>query len=146
MTVLHPLRGIRRDSRGAAAVEFGILAPVFFAMLLGVLQVGLQMWNYNSLRSIAADTGRYTMVEYQKQNQITRDQIASKAIALAVNAPYEFNIDRLTYPDVQNPATDIAGMKKFTITLTYTPMGVIDFFGITSPTLSVTRPIYVSDS
>jgi hypothetical protein len=111
-----------------------------------VLQVGIQMWNYNSLRSIAADTGRYTMVEYQKQNALSTDQIASKAIALAVNAPYEFNIDRLGYPDVQNPATDITGMKKFTVTLTYTPMGVLDFFGITSPSLTVTRPIYVTET
>jgi hypothetical protein len=112
-------------------------------MLFGVLQAGIQMWCYNSLRSIAADTARYTMVEYQKQNQVTIDQIASKAVAIGVNSPYDFNIDAF-FPVVDNPASDIAGMTKFTLTMTYTPPSVLDFTGIRAPTLSISRPIYVS--
>jgi Flp pilus assembly protein TadG len=135
---------LKHDRCGAAIVEFAILAPTLFAMMFGVVQVGIQMWCYNSLRSIAADAGRYAMVEYQKQNQISTDQIASKALAIAVNDPYEFNTDRLTYPDVQNPASDIAGMTKFTITMVYSPMSVLDFIGVSAPTLTITRPIYVA--
>jgi Flp pilus assembly protein TadG len=141
-------RQMRSDCRGAAVLEFAILAPIFFAMLFGVVQVGLQMWSYNSLRSIAADTGRYTMVEYQKGNQLTPDQIESKAIALAVNSPYDFNIDHI---DISAPtaiaAGDsdyIAGMTGYRLTMSYTPPTVLDFTGISAPTLTVTRPIYVT--
>jgi hypothetical protein len=135
---------LKRDRSGAAAVEFAILAPIFFAMLFGVLQVGIEMWSYNSLRSIAADTGRYTMVEYQKQNQINDDQIRSKALAIAVNPPYEFDIDQFD-PAVTVPATDITGMKKFMLSFTYTPMSVLGFIGIPAPQLSIERPIYVPE-
>jgi Flp pilus assembly protein TadG len=133
------------DRRGAAIVEFAILAPLLFAMVFGVIQVGLQMWSYNSLRSIVADTARYTMVEYQKGNEITTDQIESKAIALAVNSPYNFNIDNIGTVEA-DPVTpsDVSGMTEYSLTMTYTPPTVLDFTGICAPTLSITRPIYVA--
>jgi Flp pilus assembly protein TadG len=126
-----------RDRSGAAIVEFAVLAPILFAMVFGVIQVGLQMWCYNSLRSIVADTARYTMVEYQKGNQITTDQIESKAIAVAVNSPYDFNIDRLGTVQA-DPVTE------FNLTVSYTPPTALDFTGIRAPTLTITRPIYVA--
>ncbi|MGZ3173552.1 MAG: TadE/TadG family type IV pilus assembly protein [Croceibacterium sp.] len=142
MTARRLLLNLGRDRRGAAIVEFAILAPLIFAMLFGALQAGIQMWCYNSLRSIAADTARYTMVEYQKQNQVSTDQIESKAVAIGVNAPYDFNIDQFN-PVVNTPASDISGMTKFTLTMTYTPPSILDFTGIKAPTLTITRPIYV---
>ena len=139
---------LRGDRRGAAIVEFAILAPLLFAMVFGVIQVGLQMWSYNSLRSIVADTARYTMVEYQKGNQLTPDQIENKAIAVAVNSPYDFNIDQINIsPPTSIAAGDsdyIAGMTGYSLTMSYTPPTVLDFTGITAPTLTVTRPIYVT--
>lgn len=147
MTTRRLLLNLGRDLRGAAIVEFAILAPLIFAMLFGALQAGIQMWCYNSLRSIAADTARYTMVEYQKQNQLSTGQIESKAVAIGVNSPYDFNIDRFNpAPVVDTPASDISGMTKFTLTMTYTPPSILDFTGIKAPTLTITRPIYVSAS
>lgn len=146
MTRRRPLTQLTDDRSGSAIIEFAILAPMIFAMLFGVIQVGLQMWSYNSLRSIVADTARYTMVEYQKSNQLTTDQIESKATAIAVNSPYDFNIDDIGTLDVTNPASDIAGMTEFQLTMSYTPPTVLDFTGIRAPTLTITRPIYVTSS
>ncbi len=146
MTMRRPLTQLTDDRSGSAIIEFAILAPMIFAMLFGVIQVGLQMWSYNSLRSIVADTARYTMVEYQKSNQLTTDQIESKATAIAVNSPYDFNIDDIGTLDVTNPASDIAGMTEFQLTMSYTPPTVLDFTGIRAPTLTITRPIYVTSS
>jgi Flp pilus assembly protein TadG len=140
------LTRLKDDRGGSAIIEFAILAPMIFAMLFGVIQVGLQMWSYNSLRSIVADTARYTMVEYQKSNQLTTDQIEAKAVAIAVNSPYDFNIDDIGTLDVTNPASDIAGMTEFQLTMSYTPPTVLDFTGIRAPTLTITRPIYVTSS
>jgi Flp pilus assembly protein TadG len=144
VTVRPFLVRLNQDRRGAAIVEFAILAPVLFAMVFGVIQVGIQMWCYNSLRSIVADTARYTMVEYQKGHQITTTDIESKAIAIAVNTPYDFNIDDLGTVQASNPASDISGMTEFTLRVDYTPPTVLDFTGIKAPTLTITRPIYVS--
>ena len=146
MTMRLLLTRLKDDRGGSAIIEFAILAPMIFAMLFGVIQVGLQMWSYNSLRSIVADTARYTMVEYQKSNQLTTDQIESKATAIAVNSPYDFNIDDIGTLEVTNPASDIAGMTEFQLTMSYTPPTVLDFTGIRAPTLTITRPIYVTSS
>jgi Flp pilus assembly protein TadG len=131
------------DRQGGPLVEFAILVPAIFGMLLGVIQVGVQMWNYNSMRAIAADTARYTVVEYQKANQITTSQIQTKAIAIAVNTPYSFNINNLTVT-AAHPSTDISGLTKYTISMTYTPPNVLGFIGVSAPTLTFNRPIYVS--
>lgn len=146
MSVRPLLVRLNQDRRGAAIVEFAILAPVLFAMVFGVIQVGVQMWCYNSLRSIIADTARYTMVEYQKGHQIATSDIESKAVAIAVNSPYDFNIDALGTVQAANPASDITGMTEFTLRMDYTPPTVLDFTGIRAPTLTITRPIYVTSS
>lgn len=144
MTMLRFIDRLKDDRSGSAIIEFAILAPMIFAMLFGVIQVGLQMWAYNSMRSIVADTVRYTVVEYQKGNTLSTSQIESKAIAIAVNSPYDFNIDDLGTVQASNPASDITGLTEFTLTISYTPPTVLDFTGIRAPTLTITRPIYVS--
>lgn len=132
-----------RDCKGAAVIEFAMVAPVIISLMFGVIQVGIQMWCYNSMRSIVADAVRYTMVEYQKQDNITPDQIRTKAIAIAVNSPYNFDIDKLGTVQVDTPASDIAGMTKYTLSMTYTPPTVLDFTGIKAPTITFVRPLYV---
>jgi len=138
------LSNLRRDRSGAVIVEFAIVAPFFLAMLCGVLQMGLVMWSYNSMRGIAADTARFAMIEFQKKkNALTESDIQDKAVAIAVNSPYGFAIDNFD-PHVTKPASDIAGMTKFQLTITYTPPTALDFTGITAPAMSITRAIYVA--
>ena len=66
------LRQLRGDTAGSAVVEFGILAPTIITLFLGVVQVGMWMQTYNALRSVAAESGRYVAVEYQKSNNISK--------------------------------------------------------------------------
>lgn len=132
-----------RNTQGAVLVEFAILAPVIFAMMFGVLQIGFHMFAYNAVRSIASDTARYTIIEYQKQDLLTTSQIEDKAEAYAVNAPYGLDADNLT-ATATKPVSDIAGTSKFMLTLTYVPQNMLGFFNIGSPTITVTRPVYVS--
>lgn len=137
------LRSLWRDMRGAALVEFALLAPTIFALMFGVLQVGFHMFAYNAVRSVASDTARYTIVEYQKQDLLTVTQIEDRAFAYAVNAPYGLDPDNLTAIATQ-PVSDIAGTTKFMLTITYVPANMLGFFNIGSPTITVTRPVYVA--
>ena len=93
------LLNLKRDPSGSAIVEFAVIAPVLLAMLFGVLQMGIVMWSYNSMRAIAADTARYTMIEYQKKDILSESQIEDKAVAIAVNSPYGFSIDHFDQSD-----------------------------------------------
>ena len=62
---------LARNQRGGAAVEFALLAPVFIALMMGVVEVGVYMQNYSAVRSLATDASRFTAVEYQKNNKIS---------------------------------------------------------------------------
>jgi Flp pilus assembly protein TadG len=41
---VSPRRSLRADQRGAAAVEFAMVGSIFFAVLLGILQVGYDLF------------------------------------------------------------------------------------------------------
>ncbi|KKB76720.1 hypothetical protein VW35_18410 [Devosia soli] len=47
-----------RDTRGATAVEFAILAPIFFAVLAAILQTALSFFAAQVLESAMNDTSR----------------------------------------------------------------------------------------
>ena len=44
----------QRDERGAAAVEFGLVALVFFTLLFGIIQFGLWFWAWEATAHAAA--------------------------------------------------------------------------------------------
>ncbi|WP_407166572.1 TadE/TadG family type IV pilus assembly protein [Bradyrhizobium sp. ORS 111] len=39
-----------RDHRGASALEFGLIAPLFFAFLFGIIEIGLLLWTQAGLQ------------------------------------------------------------------------------------------------
>ncbi len=143
MTPGRMMRTLRKDRTGGVLVEFAMLSPVIFALLFGVMQVGLQMFSYNALRAVATDTARYTFVEYQKSNRVTAEQIEDQARAIAVAPPYGLQFDNLTAA-VTTPTSTINGTTLLRLQLTYVPMNFLDFIGVGSPSISVTREIYVA--
>jgi len=56
-------RRLIRSQSGAAIIEFALLGPLFLMMLIGVLQVGIYLQNYNAVQSLASDSARHVMVE-----------------------------------------------------------------------------------
>lgn len=53
-----PRHILRRDERGASAIEFAIVAPLFLAMVLGLLVYGLYLSSAHSVAQLAADAAR----------------------------------------------------------------------------------------
>ena len=51
-----------RDERGASALEFGLIAPVFFMFILGVIELGLLFWTQLGLQHGAAMASRCASV------------------------------------------------------------------------------------
>ncbi len=149
MNIRHKIRKILPDSRGAALVEFALLAPVLFGMMLGVMYIGLQMMSYNALRAISSDIARYTVVEYQKLDKVSASQVVtashirSKAFAIAVNPPYQLTADDLDVR-VTSPTSNISGTTQFTVRVAYTPYNPVEFLGIGNPTMVENRSFYVA--
>ncbi|GGB50718.1 TadE/TadG family type IV pilus assembly protein [Blastomonas aquatica] len=52
------LRRLMRSSSGAAILEFALLAPLFIAMLFGLIEFGRAYWTRQTLTEVAFHTAR----------------------------------------------------------------------------------------
>lgn len=55
-------RGLARDQRGGAAIEFAILAPFLFALLLGIVEMGRMFYVRQALEYATEEAARYYML------------------------------------------------------------------------------------
>ena len=135
---------LARDRRGGAAVEFALLAPAFLLMFIGVLQGGVALHAYNSVRNISSDTARQVSVQYQTDNRLTNSQIAQLGTANATTAPYLLKADRLTV-NVDTAATQrVPNARELTLRIRYQIPSFLSFAGIDGPLVDYSRPIFVS--
>ena len=51
-----------KDARGAAAVEFALLAPMFIVLVFGMIQFGYFLWTAEYANSAARETARKIVV------------------------------------------------------------------------------------
>jgi Flp pilus assembly protein TadG len=138
--------GLVRDRQGSVAIEFGIIAPVFLMMLLGVFQVGVWMQAYNAMRNAVAATARSVAVEYQTDNRLTDSQIANTGLAVATSNPYMLDAN-LIEVDVDAPSSQpFPGARQLTLTFTYQMPSFLDFAGISGPSVSYSRSMFVSET
>ena len=52
----------RRWDEGAAAVEAGLVLPVLFLFVLGIVEFGMALWQWNTMLLAVEQAGRYVMV------------------------------------------------------------------------------------
>lgn len=50
------------DRRGASALEFGLIAPLFFAFIFGIVEIGLLLWTQAGMQHGAALAARCATV------------------------------------------------------------------------------------
>ncbi|WP_271199278.1 TadE/TadG family type IV pilus assembly protein [Methylopila turkensis] len=75
------LKARLRDARGAAAVEFALLAPVLLMMIAGVVAYGLYFGLANSVQQLAADAARASVAGLSdaERAQLASDRVAASA-------------------------------------------------------------------
>jgi Flp pilus assembly protein TadG len=54
--------GRRKDQRGAAAVEFALVLPIFIAIIFGIIQFGYYFWTAESANTAAREAARRVVV------------------------------------------------------------------------------------
>lgn len=146
MSALRQLAArLRADRSGSVAVEFALLGAAFLTMLLGVLQVGIGMQNYNAIRSASADVARYTMVQYETGNELNMTQIRNYALSAGQNAPYLLDFARLNATVDTADVQRVDGATELTLEMTYTVPIIIGFLGIDEPRIVYQRPIFLLD-
>lgn len=136
------LRRLRTNSSGSTIIEFAILAPAIITLCLGILQVGIWMQSYNALRSLAADTGRYVAVKYQKGESIANIDMASWAKDYGRDHYLLRYVDLV--PDVSDASSQqIDGVTEKTLTLSYKYKSYLGIIGVNDASVTFKRPIFV---
>lgn len=140
---MRTLTTLRRDTSGALAVEFALLAPVFLLLLFGVLQAGVWLQNYNAVRSATLDASRQILIEYQKNNTLSDEQIRRVVLARATTAPYFLNSDNLTVTIDRKLTTRVTGTTEIDVELSYTMDSFLPFAELPGGSVEYERPVFV---
>jgi Flp pilus assembly protein TadG len=139
------LRRLAANETGASAIEFALLAPVFISLMLGVVEVGLYMQNYNAVRSLASDAARFAAVEYQKNNVVTEDVLEANIKAMGVASPYNLIDAQLTVTVTEVTPARVNGAREFDLDVNYALPDIIGGTTIDNFTVSYSRPLFVLD-
>ncbi len=117
--MIRYLTSLGRDCDGSVTIEFAIVGPILITMLMGVLQIGVGMQNYNALRGISADVARYAVVNYQTSNRLSTSQLQTYATGIASAPPYGLIRARFQ-PTITTAATQrVAGATEYNFQVTY---------------------------
>jgi Flp pilus assembly protein TadG len=71
------LRRFRRHRRGSAAVEFALVAPVFFALLFAIVEVALMFFASQVLETVTQASARYILTGQAQSSAMTQGQFKS---------------------------------------------------------------------
>ena len=150
MTWRAHLFSLRRENQGSVAIEFALIGPAMLGLLLGVLQFGIGMQNYNALRSISAEVARYAVIDAQdaaaKSNMTLRDtntELEEYGREIAEEAPYGLNTNNLTITVISVP-TRVDGASERTIQLRYNIPSLLSVIGITSIPITYDRSVFIA--
>lgn len=137
------LRGLWSDAGGSVVVEFAILAPIFLMMIFGMFQTGIYLQNYNAVQSIASDGARYVMIEYQKDNRLSDEQVQSVLLGRATNVPYLLDTDRLNVVVDRSGSSRVNGAVEIDISINYTLNNFIPGVELPLSVIRYSRSVWV---
>jgi Flp pilus assembly protein TadG len=70
-SVKNILRRFRRSRAGSAAVEFALVAPVFFALLFAIIEISIMFFASQVLETITQDSARALMTGQAQTGQVS---------------------------------------------------------------------------
>ncbi|GAA3709376.1 hypothetical protein GCM10022268_18330 [Sphingomonas cynarae] len=105
----------RRDRRGATAIEFALLAPVFLGMIFSLVEGGRMLWIKQTLAEVAFSTARCMSVSVACDTEAKQ-----KGYALTRAAGYgQTLIAANVVPAPNTTCNGAAGMSQVTITTAF---------------------------
>jgi Flp pilus assembly protein TadG len=143
MRPLFTLRRLTASERGASAIEFALLAPVFLGLMMGVVEVGLYMQNYNAVRSLAGDSARFAAIEYQKNNSVTNVSLEANIRNMGVASPYNLLNSQLTVTVTPVNPSRVNGALEFDLDIAYALPDIIGGTTLDDFTITYSRPLFV---
>ena len=75
------LHRFRRNRRGTAAVEFALVAPIFFAVLFAIFELALVFFASQILETVTQDTARLILTGQAQNSALTQQQFKDAVCA-----------------------------------------------------------------
>jgi hypothetical protein len=125
-----------RRSRGQALVEFALVAPIFFVLLIGLIEGGRYVFYAESLNHAAREGARYAIIHGSNSQPVSArtgppEDPTGELVKEAVrSAAVGFNDPGLVIPNPNWwPANNNRRGTNVTVTLQYTYSPVVPLFG-----------------
>jgi len=109
-----------RARAGTTAVEFALVAPPFFALLIGVFELTLYLFAQATLQNAATEAGRLIMTGQVQTAGTTQSQFANEVCPM-VQAVFNCGSLMINVQNYSNFASANAGAP----TITYNPDGTV---------------------
>ncbi|HMC92642.1 MAG TPA: TadE/TadG family type IV pilus assembly protein [Allosphingosinicella sp.] len=132
---------LRSDRRGISAVEFGLLAPVFIGLIIGIGQVGILFQAQAGLRHAVQEGARYATLYVPNSTGKKMRPTDAQIIAKVTSSEYGLNSANITGPSITTGTSN--GATYLDITMSYSvPLNFV-FYSPPAITLSETRRAFV---
>ena len=128
-SVRNALRRFRRNRRGSAAVEFALVAPVFFALLFAIIETAIVFFAGQVLETVTQDSARMIMTGQAQNGGYSQSDFKTNVVCAKINVLFDctngISIDVQSYSafssvSISNP---IDAGKNFVPPNNYSPGG-----------------------
>ena len=102
------LRRFRRDRKGVAAIEFAIIAPVFFGLLFAILETAMMFFASQVLETITQNAARLVMTGQAQGLKYTQNQFGAYVCSQipALFSCSNMSVDVKSYPSFASITID----------------------------------------
>ena len=120
-------RRFRRNGRGSAAVEFALVAPVFFALLFAIIETGVMFFASQQLETITQESARMILTGQAQTAAYTQAQfktyVCSQIPALFTCANVYVDVESYSSFSSVTINSQIDANKNFINNMQYSPGG-----------------------
>jgi Flp pilus assembly protein TadG len=125
--ILTVLRRFRRSRRGSAAVEFALVAPVFFALLFAIIETAIMFFASQVLETITQDSARMILTGQAQTAAYTQAQfqtyVCSQIPALFTCGNVYVDVESYSSFTTVSINSQIDASKNFINNMQYSPGG-----------------------
>ena len=89
-----------KDMRGVAAIEFALIAPVFFLLLLGIAAYGIYFSAISSLQELTADAARASVagISAAERQTIVSSYVTQSSPSYRLLSQHPITVTAASYP------------------------------------------------
>ena len=125
---MSPWKQIRRDKRGAAAIEMAFALPILLMFVYGIFQFGVILQANAGMQHALGEGARYATLFPKPADNLIVTRISNEVFGMKIGT---FGTPTVTTP-ASGTCTDC---RLLTVTFSYTP----DFLFFSGPTINLTR-------